>query len=204
MLTHSDNTVWFDGYITRSEREISRGHAGCAIWITGLSAAGKSTIAKSLEKILHDNKCMTYVLDGDNVRRGLCGDLGFSRQDRSENIRRIGETAKLFVDAGIIVIAAFISPYRKDREKIRDSIGKEDFIEVFADCPVEVCRERDPKNIYKKAENGAIKNLTGVNARYEKPEDPEIYLETHKLSISESVMEITHYLSMKEYTENLR
>ena len=141
------NVIWHNGYVTCKEREQTYRHKGCAIWITGLSASGKSTIARGLERTLHSNKYLTYVLDGDNGRHGLCKDLNFSVQDRSENIRRIGEVAKLFVDAGLIIITAFISPYRKDREKVRKLIGEEYFIEVFADCPIEVCKQRDLKNI---------------------------------------------------------
>ena len=154
--TNKDVT-WFDGYVSKEDREKLHGHKGAVIWFTGLSASGKSTIAHHLEKLLFEMDCSTYVFDGDNVRHGLCSDLSFSAGDRAENIRRIGQMAKLFVDAGIIAITAFISPYRKDRRKIRDLVGKPRFFEVYVDCPMEVCAGRDQKGIYERAKAGVIK-----------------------------------------------
>ncbi|MBW1868822.1 MAG: adenylyl-sulfate kinase, partial [Deltaproteobacteria bacterium] len=153
-LAAKNNVTWFNGYLTRDDREKLHGHKGAVIWFTGLSASGKSTIARHLEKQLYNLDCSTYVFDGDNVRHGLCGDLGFSLEDREENIRRIGEMVNLYVDAGIIAIAAFISPYRKDRERIRDLVGKDRFMEIYIECPVEICAARDKKGIYEKAKAG--------------------------------------------------
>ena len=177
-LKKSTNVTWHKANIVRSDREKLHGHKGAVIWFTGLSASGKSTISHYVEKILHDLGCSTYVFDGDNVRHGLCGDLGFDEKSRSENIRRIGEMVNLFIEAGIIAITAFISPLKKDRERVRNIVGEENFIEVFVDCPVEVCIERDPKGIYAKALTGEIKNFTGISAQYEPPENPEIVIKT--------------------------
>ncbi len=197
-----NNIVWFNGYISREQREELHGHLGCLIWLTGLSASGKSTIAQVLEKELYNKKfCSTYVLDGDNVRHGLCGDLGFSPEDRTENIRRIGEMAKLFIEAGIITITAFISPYKEDREKVCNLVGKDRFIEIFVDCPLDVCKIRDPKGIYKKVEQGIIKNFTGVDAPYEKPDNPNIHLKTDEISVEESVKKIMDYLMTNKIIE---
>jgi len=167
---------WHDGYITREDREKLHGHKGAVVWFTGLSASGKSTIAQHLEKMLYERGCSTYVFDGDNVRHGLCCDLGFTPEDRTENIRRIGEMVKLFVDAGIIALTAFISPYRKDRQRIRDLVGPDRFFEVHVDCPVDVCASRDPKGIYQKAKTGIIKEFTGISAPYEPPENADLVI----------------------------
>jgi adenylylsulfate kinase len=182
-----NNCTWYKGCVSREDREKLHSHKGAVIWFTGLSASGKSTIAHLLEKKLHDAGCSTYVFDGDNVRHGLCKDLGFSENDRRENIRRIGEMVKLFLDAGIIAITAFISPYRKDREMIREMVGNGRFIECYVKCPVEVCIERDPKGIYQKAKQGMIKNFTGISAPYEPPEYPEVVIESDKENAGESV-----------------
>ena len=187
---NSNNVTWFNGYVTKEDREKLHGHKGAAIWFTGLSASGKSTIAHHLEKLLYDMNCSTYVFDGDNVRHGLCGDLGFSADDRVENIRRIGEMVKLFVDAGIIAITAFISPYRKDRRKIRDLVGKDRFFEIHVDCPIEVCAERDQKGIYKKAKAGIIKNFTGISAPYEPPENPEMVIQSDKIDATKAAKKV--------------
>ena len=170
-----------------------KGHAGAVIWFTGLSGAGKSTIAHALEEYLHQRGAHTYVLDGDNIRHGLCGDLGFSPADRHENIRRIGELAKLFIDAGIIVLTAFISPIREDRARIRDMIGA-DFIEVYCRCPLAVCESRDVKGLYKKARAGEIKEFTGIDAPYEEPDNPELVLNSAASSIEQSVETLAAYL----------
>jgi len=175
-----NNLTWYNGYLTREDRERLHGHRGAVIWFTGLSASGKSTIARHLEKMLYQMGCSTYVFDGDNVRHGLCRDLGFSPEDREENIRRIGETVNLYVDAGIIAIAAFISPYRKDRMSIRDLVGTDRFMEIYVECPVEVCAARDEKGIYEKAKAGIIKNFTGISAPYEPPETPALVIRTHQ------------------------
>jgi len=179
-LARKNNVIWFNGLVSREDRENLHGHKGAVIWLTGLSASGKSTIAHHLEKMLYEKDCSTYVFDGDNVRHGLCGDLSFSAEDRSENIRRIGEMVKLFIDAGIIAITAFISPYRADRERIRDLVGKERFFEIYVECPIEECARRDPKGIYEKARQGLIKNFTGISAPYESPERPDLIIESHK------------------------
>ena len=175
---NSGNVTRHKALIERNDREKLHGHKGAVIWFTGLSASGKSTLSHLIEKELHDMGCSTYVFDGDNVRHGLCGDLGFSEKDREENIRRIGEMVKLFVDAGIIALTAFISPFRKDRARVRDMVGEDRFIEVFVDCPLEVCIQRDPKGIYQKAINGEIKDFTGISSPYEAPENPDIVVRT--------------------------
>jgi adenylylsulfate kinase len=185
---------WHAGAITRKERETLNGHRGFTLWFTGLSASGKSTLAVAIEEALYQRGCRTYILDGDNIRHGLNKNLGFSPQDREENIRRIGEVAKLFRDCGIINMTAFISPYREDRRVARE-LGKEgEFMEIFVDCPVEVCAQRDPKGAYKKAMEGIIKEFTGVSAPYEAPENPEIHLHTDKMTVEECVSVIMEYL----------
>jgi len=175
-----NNICWFNGYVSREDRERLHGHKGAVIWFTGLSASGKSTIAHILEKELHKEGCSTYVLDGDNVRHGLCADLAFDSEDRAENIRRIGEMVKLFVDAGIIVLTAFISPYREDRQKVRKLLSTGQFLEIYVDCPIEICASRDQKGIYQKAKDGIIKDFTGVSAPYEPPENPELVIHSYK------------------------
>lgn len=179
-LAKENNLTWSNGYLSREDRERLHGHKGAVIWFTGLSASGKSTIARHLEKMLFNMGCSTYVFDGDNVRHGLCRDLSFSPEDREENIRRIGEMVNLYVDAGIIAIAAFISPYRKDRESIRELVGKDRFMEIHIDCPVDVCEARDQKGIYEKARAGIIKEFTGISAPYEPPENPDLIIRSHK------------------------
>lgn len=185
------------GEVSLADRERLHGHKGAAIWFTGLSASGKSTCAHRLEKILHDMGCSTYVFDGDNVRMGLCRDLSFTEEDRTENIRRIGEMVKLFVDAGIIAITAFISPYRKDRRKVRSLIDDGRFIEVYMECPLDVCAERDRKGIYEKARAGIITNFTGISSPYEVPESPELLIRSHTEDIGETTLRITRYLKEK-------
>ncbi|RLF97874.1 MAG: adenylyl-sulfate kinase [Candidatus Wolframiiraptor sp.] len=190
---NKNNLTWFDGYITRKDREKLHGHKGAVIWFTGLSASGKSTIAHLVEKELHLRGCSTYVLDGDNVRHGLCSDLAFSPEDRTENIRRIGEMVKLFVDAGIIVLAAFISPYRRDRQKVRSLLSKNQFLEIYVECPLEVCASRDKKGLYEKAKQGTIKEFTGISAPYEPPENPDLVIQSGKedaLNAAKRVIEL--------------
>lgn len=166
------------GLVNREARERLHRHKGCVLWFTGLSASGKSTISHLVEKKLHDMHCSTYVFDGDNVRHGLCGDLGFSDIDRKENIRRIGEMVHLFVDAGVISLTAFISPFREDRQRVRDIVGADCFIEIFVDCPIEECIKRDPKGIYHKAMKGEIKHFTGISSPYEPPESPDLLIKS--------------------------
>tara|TARA_R110000737_G_scaffold251825_3_gene261378 strand:+ start:84146 stop:84787 length:642 start_codon:yes stop_codon:yes gene_type:complete len=180
----SENIVWHEGQITPADRAKVLGHQGCTLWLTGLSGSGKSTVAVALEHALIQRGCLAYRLDGDNVRHGLNANLGFSAQDRQENIRRIGEVAKLFADAGIITISSFISPYQSDRDQVRtihEDAGLK-FLEVFINTPIEVCESRDPKGLYKKARAGEIKGFTGIDDPYETPSNPEIDLKTDELS----------------------
>jgi len=194
----SDHLTWHDTGISKQDRERRNGHKGVVIWLTGLSGSGKSTIATELQAFLFERGCHVFTLDGDNVRQGLNRNLGFSPEDRGENIRRIGEVAKLFSDSGTIVITSFISPYKKGRDEARYLVDKGDFVEVYVQAPVGVCENRDPKGLYKKAREGIIKNFTGVSAPYEEPENPEIVLETDKLDVIESAKRIIHYLRDKE------
>ena len=182
------------GKINLREREQRHGHRGCVVWLTGLSASGKSTIATELERELFERNCQVLVLDGDAVRQGLCNDLSFSENDRHENIRRVGEMAKLFSNAGFICIAAFISPHRADRTTVRKLMDQERFIEVFVNAPLAVCEARDPKGLYLKARKHEIKNFTGVSAPYEPPLNPEIELRTDKLTIPDAVAKILRHL----------
>ncbi|MBL6967815.1 MAG: adenylyl-sulfate kinase [Desulfobacteraceae bacterium] len=193
-----NNVTWFNGYLTREDREKLHGHKGAVIWFTGLSASGKSTIARYLENRLYEKGCSTYVFDGDNVRHGLCGDLGFSPEDREENIRRIGEMVNLYIDAGIIAIAAFISPYRKDRERIRDLAGKDRFMEIYVECPVDVCAARDQKGIYEKAKAGIIKEFTGISAPYEPPETPDLTVCSHKEDAIEASQRVLDLIKKRQ------
>lgn len=194
----ANNLTWFNGLVTSEDRERLHGHKGAVIWFTGLSASGKSTVAHHLEKLLHAKGCSTYVFDGDNVRHGLCCDLGFSQDDRCENIRRIGEMTKLFVDAGIIAITAFISPYRADRQSVRAIVGEKKFFEIFVDCPIEVCAGRDKKGIYEKAKAGIIKNFTGISAPYEPPKDPDLVIKSEKETALEAAQRVLELLQQKK------
>jgi adenylylsulfate kinase len=189
------NIVWQQTNVSRQDREKLLKQKGVLIWFTGLSGSGKSTVATMLEKKLHDLGKLTYLLDGDNVRHGLNSDLGFSKEDRVENIRRIAEISKLFVDSGVITIATFISPFIKDREAVRQLL-KTDFIEVYVDCPLDVCEKRDPKGIYKKARKGEIKDFTGIDSPYEPPINPEITVQTHINSLEECISKIIDYLKL--------
>jgi len=191
--------VSYKGRITRRDRERLNGHKSFILWFTGFSGSGKSTLSHKVEEKLYEMGVHTYVLDGDNIRQGLNKDLGFSKGDREENIRRIGEVAKLFVDAGIAVLTAFISPYRRDREFVRNLVDEGDFIEVYVKCPLEVCEQRDPKGLYKKARAGEIKNFTGIDDPYEEPENPEIVVETDKMSVEQCVDRIIDYLVKNNY-----
>ncbi len=198
MTNKNDDIVWHEPTITVDKRWKSNGYKSSVIWFTGLSASGKSTIAHALDKYLHENGIHSYVLDGDNVRHGLNNDLDLSPASRKENIRRVGEVSKLFVDAGLLVIDAFIAPYREDRRQVRAMLGKEQFIEVYVKCSVDECERRDPKGFYKKAKKGEIKEFTGISAPYEEPDNPEVILETDKFSIDECVARILDYLKEKK------
>lgn len=180
MSERDENIVWHPHAIARADREALHRHQGAVLWFTGLSGSGKSTVAGALEQALHAHGVSTYLLDGDNVRHGLCRDLGFSDDDRRENIRRVGEVAKLMVDAGLVVLTAFISPHRAERQMVRELLGDR-FIEVFVDTPLELCEARDPKGLYKKARAGELKNFTGIDSVYEAPEAPDIHLKGEQL-----------------------
>jgi adenylylsulfate kinase len=195
----SKHVVWHPGTVTKADREAVTGHKSCTIWLTGLPASGKSTLAVALEKALGDRGVHAYVLDGDNIRHGLNKDLGFSPADRKENIRRIGEVAKLLTLAGVINIAAFISPYREDRDQARKLMSEGEFIEVFVDCTLGECERRDPKGHYKKARAGEIPDFTGVSAPYEPPLNPEIVVHTDHETAAESLERILAYLEQHGY-----
>lgn len=180
------NLVWHHATVTRSRREQRNRHRGAILWFTGLSGAGKSTLAHAVEEELFQIGCQSFVLDGDNVRHGLCSDLGFSVPDRHENIRRVGELAKLFCESGLIVLTAFISPLREDRARVR-TLAAADFKEIFCNCPVEICEERDVKGLYKKAREGKIQEFTGVSSPYEPPMEPDLTIDTHLVSIEQGV-----------------
>ena len=201
-MNKNNNIIWHHTTINRAHREKLNGHKGIALWFTGLSGSGKSTLAHAVEERLHDIGCLTFVFDGDNVRHGLCSDLGFSTEDRRENIRRIGEMVKLFLEAGIIEMTAFISPYKKDREWVRTLVGKENFIEVFCDCSLEICEKRDIKGLYAKAKRGEIPEFTGISAPYEAPENPESHLKTGEKSLDECVDIVINYLLGREIINN--
>ncbi|MCM8856577.1 MAG: adenylyl-sulfate kinase [Candidatus Thiodiazotropha sp.] len=182
-----DNIVWHHATVTRDRREKMNMHRAKLLWFTGLSGSGKSTLAHALEERLHQRGCRTYVFDGDNVRHGLCRDLGFSIDDRTENIRRIGEMSKLFVDAGIIALTAFISPIREDRDRARSLFADGDFIEVYVKASIEACESRDVKGLYKKARTGEIPNFTGISSPYEAPEKPEITIDTEHSTVEQCI-----------------
>lgn len=180
--------------ITKTDRFGLKGHKSCIVWFTGLSGSGKSTLANAVEQNLFEKGVHTYVLDGDNIRYGLNNNVDFSPEGRSENIRRIGEVAKLFVDSGTVVLTAFISPFHSDRDRVRALVGPEEFIEIFVDCPIEVCEQRDVKGLYKKARTGEIPDFTGISSPFEAPLHPELTLHTDQLSLEESVNVITDYI----------
>ncbi|MCP5428000.1 MAG: adenylyl-sulfate kinase [Chromatiaceae bacterium] len=190
----SGNIVWHSHPVNSRDRAAQKSQAPLVIWFTGLSASGKSTIAGALEQILTQQGYHTYLLDGDNVRHGLCGDLGFGDADRSENIRRVGEVAKLMTDAGLITLAAFISPFEQDRKIVRDILPEGQFVEVFVDATLAVCRERDPKQLYAKADRGEIKCFTGIDSPYEAPRNPEVRIDAGRLSVAEAVNQLLAYL----------
>ena len=192
-----ENIVWHNYHVEKSNRVAQKGHKPCILWFTGLSGSGKSTVANALETALHEMGVHTYLLDGDNVRHGLCGDLGFSDEDRQENIRRVGEVAKLMVDAGLVVLSAFISPFQAERKMVRELVNDGEFIEVFLDTPLAVCETRDPKGLYKKARAGEIKNFTGIDSTYEAPQSPEISLDTGANTVADSVNQIIAELKQR-------
>ena len=190
----STNIKWHHGKITKEDRVKLLNQKGVTIWLTGLSGSGKSTIAVELEHALIENRHQAYILDGDNIRHGLNKNLGFSPEDRTENIRRIGEVAKLFTEAGIITITAFISPYREDRDAVRRLLNDGEFIEVHVKCPLDVCEKRDTKGLYKKARAGEVKDFTGISAPYEEPLNPELTIDSSKLTVEESTRAVLNYL----------
>jgi adenylyl-sulfate kinase len=199
MDVKSSNITWHHSKVSREDREKRSRHKGAVIWLTGLPCSGKSTIAVSLEEKLFQLGCNVYILDGDNIRHGLNSNLGFSPQDREENIRRIGEVAKLFYEAGVMVITAFVSPYKKDRDNVRTKLPKGDFIEVYVKCDIAACENRDTKGLYKKARNGEVKDFTGVSAPYEEPLNPELVIDTSSENIEESVGHLLDYIKMRGY-----
>ena len=197
-MSKSTNIVYHHGDVTRADREKLLGQRGATLWFTGLSGSGKSTLAVALEKALHEMGRLTYILDGDNIRHGINSNLGFSPEDRKENIRRIAEISKLFRDAGVINLTAFISPYREDRQLARD-LADGDFIEIFVDAPLAACEARDPKGLYKKARAGEIPEFTGISAPYEAPEKPELHVKTADDSVDECVGAIIDYLKQQGF-----
>jgi adenylylsulfate kinase len=193
----ASHIVWQHATVTRERREAQNGHKSCVLWFTGLSGAGKSTLAHAVEERLHQLGCRTFVLDGDNVRHGLSSNLGFSEDDRRENIRRIGEAAKLMMEAGVIALTAFISPFRADREAVRKLMPHGDFLEIYCKASLETCEARDVKGLYKKARAGEIKNYTGIDSPYEAPEKPELVVDSDMLSVDQSVTAVIELLRQR-------
>ena len=198
-MSNSKNIIWHEHHVTKAQRAKLKGQKPCILWFTGLSGSGKSTIANAVEARLLELQKHTYLLDGDNIRMGLNRGLGFSDEDRIENIRRIGEVAKLFVDSGLIVLTAFISPFVKERQSVRELVEEGEFIEIFVDTPLEVCESRDPKGLYKKARDGEIANFTGISSPYEVPKNAEIVVKTAQMTTEECVESIIKYLEKKGY-----
>ena len=193
----TENTVWHEQHISKEQRANLKSQTPCLLWYTGLSGSGKSTVANAVDALLFKLGCHSYLLDGDNVRHGLNGDLGFSDEDRIENIRRISEVSKLFLDAGLIVSTAFISPFTEDRARARAKLDSSEFIEVYIDTPISVCEQRDPKGLYKKARAGEIKDFTGIDSPYEVPEKSDLVIDTKKLSVDDSIEELFNYIIKK-------
>lgn len=193
-----NNITWHHSSISKKERHNLNQHKSCVLWFTGLSGSGKSTLANAVDYALFHEGFRSYVLDGDNIRHGLNKDLSFNAEDRKENIRRIGEVAKLFVDSGQIVSTAFISPFLEDRAMVREMFEADEFIEIYVNCPIQVCESRDPKGLYKKARNGEIPDFTGISSPYEPPSSPEINIETDKMTIEQSVKKIIAFLKDKK------
>jgi len=200
----STKVVWHHATVTRARREAQNGHRSAIVWFTGLSGSGKSTLAHAVEETLHQQGCHTFVLDGDNVRHGLCSDLGFSIKDREENIRRIGEMAKLFMEAGVIVLTAFISPYRADRKRVRGMVEPGDFIEIYCDAPIEVCETRDVKGMYKRARAGQIAEFTGISSPYETPENPELIVNTGEAKLEACVLQVVGEMIRRGFVSPLK
>ncbi len=198
MNDKTENVVWHNATVTRERRQKLNGHQSFVLWFTGLSGSGKSTLAHAVEERLHQMNCRTFVFDGDNVRHGLCSDLGFGEEDRKENIRRIGEMTRLFVEAGVITMTAFISPFREERERVRELFGDGEFIEVYCDCSLETCEQRDVKGLYAKARAGLIPNYTGISSPYEAPETPEVRVHTDTESLDESIDRVLGYLQERK------
>lgn len=199
----SKNTVWHEAVVTRTLREQQNGHKSIAIWFTGLSGSGKSTLAHKVEEYLYKQGCRTFVFDGDNVRHGLCADLDFSAGSRTENIRRIGEMVKLFLDGGVIALTAFISPNVNDRQRVRNLVGNDNFLEIYCRCDISVCEQRDVKGLYKRARAGEIKEFTGISAPYETPENPELEIDTGSRPIEECVQAVVQLLAKKGIIKNV-
>ncbi len=195
----TENTVWHDQQVSKTQRSQQKAQQPCLLWYTGLSGSGKSTVANAVDALLFARGCHSYLLDGDNVRHGLNGDLGFSDEHRVENIRRISEISKLFIDAGLIVSTAFISPFACDRLMAREKLAPKEFIEVFIDTPIAVCEQRDPKGLYKKARAGEIKDFTGIDSSYDIPQSPEIHLKTDQLSVLQCAEKIVDYLVLNKF-----
>jgi adenylylsulfate kinase len=197
-MTKVNNITWHQSTVSKRDRQLINGHKSCVLWFTGLSGSGKSTLANAVDHELYKQGISSYVLDGDNIRHGLNKDLSFGNNDRKENIRRIGEVAKLFVDSGLIVSSAFISPFREDRVLVRSMFEQQEFIEIFLNCPIQVCESRDPKGLYKKARQGEITDFTGITSPYEIPDHPEVIIETNYTSIEQSIVQILSYLKEKK------
>lgn len=198
-MSKSTNITWHDAGITKQERREQNNHHSFVLWFTGLSGSGKSTVANAVAKALFDKNIRNYVLDGDNVRFGLNKNLGFSAEDRTENIRRIGEVSKLFVDSGQVVLTAFISPFQEDRAQVREILEGNEFLEVYVECPLEECEKRDPKGLYKKARSGEIRDFTGIDSPYESPANPEVTINTSTQSVEECVQTVIEYLANRKF-----
>ncbi|WP_195781682.1 adenylyl-sulfate kinase [Priestia megaterium] len=198
-MSKSTNITWHDAGITKEERREQNNHHSFVLWFTGLSGSGKSTVANAVAKALFDKNIRNYVLDGDNVRFGLNKNLGFSAEDRTENIRRIGEVSKLFVDSGQVVLTAFISPFQEDRAQVREILEGNEFLEVYVECPLEECEKRDPKGLYKKARSGEIRDFTGIDSPYESPANPELTINTSTQSVEECVQTVIEYLTNRKF-----
>lgn len=197
-MINKNNIVWQQPLVSRDERRARMGYKSVVLWLTGFSGAGKSTLAHAIERRLFERNCATFVLDGDNVRHGLCADLGFSQHDREENIRRVGEMAKLFTEAGVIAITAFISPFIADRQRVRAILPAGEFIEIYCRCPLEVCEDRDVKGLYAKARQGMIADFTGISSPYEPPVNPEIIVDTATDTLDACVEQVLDYLQQQQ------
>ena len=202
MQKRSTNITWYERRLTKSDYRRRNGHSSMLLWFTGFSGSGKSTLAHRVEEVLFKKGWYTYILDGDNVRHGLNGDLGFSENDRRENIRRIGEVAKLFVDGGVVVLAAFISPYREDRDRVRALFDEGEFVEIYVECDLKTCERRDPKGLYRKARAGELPDFTGIDSPYEEPLNPELVIGTGWLDVTDSVNRVVDYLERHEAVKN--